>query len=70
MPFVAIWMGIEIIILSEISQKDKYHDMPYMQTLKNSTHKHVYKAETGSQTQNTNLVIKGEGTRDQSGAWD
>ena len=70
MPFATIQMDLENIILSEISQKDKYHDMPYMQTLKNSTHKHVYKAETGSQTQNTNLVIKGEGTRDQLGAWD
>ena len=27
MPFAATWMGIEIIILSEVSQKekDKYH---------------------------------------------
>ena len=27
MPFVATWMGLEIIILSEVSQteKDKYH---------------------------------------------
>ena len=41
-----------------------------MWTLKNSTSEHVYKAETGSQTQNPNLVIKGEGRRDQLGAWD
>ena len=27
MPFVATWMGLEVIILSEVSQteKDKYH---------------------------------------------
>ena len=25
MPFVATWMDLEIIILSEVSQKDKYH---------------------------------------------
>ena len=25
MPFLAIWMQLEIIILSEVSQKDKYH---------------------------------------------
>ena len=25
MPFVAIWMDLQIIILSEVSQKDKYH---------------------------------------------
>ena len=25
MPFVATWMELEILILSEVSQKDKYH---------------------------------------------
>ena len=25
MPFVATWMHLEIIILSEVSQKEKYH---------------------------------------------
>ena len=32
MPFVAIWMDIEVIILSEVSQteKGKYHDITYM----------------------------------------
>ena len=25
MPFAATWMQIEILILSEVSQKDKYH---------------------------------------------
>ena len=30
MPYAAIWMDLEIIILSEVSQteKDKYHTMP------------------------------------------
>ena len=33
MPFVATWMKLEIIILSEVSQKekDKYHDITYME---------------------------------------
>ena len=32
MPFVAIWMDLEIIILSEVSQKekDKYHMLPLL----------------------------------------
>ena len=25
MPFAAIWMELETLILSEVSQKDKYH---------------------------------------------
>ena len=35
MPFVATWMDLEIIIISEISQteKDKYHDITYMWNL-------------------------------------
>ena len=36
LPFVATWMDLEIILLSEVSQtkKDKYHDITYMQNLK------------------------------------
>ena len=36
MPFAAAWMQLEIIILTEISQKekDKYHDITYMCNLK------------------------------------
>ena len=32
MPFASAWMQLAIIILSEISQKekDKYHDITYM----------------------------------------
>jgi len=41
MPFAATWMGLEIIILSEVSQreKDKYHMIhtTYMWNLKNDT---------------------------------
>ena len=30
MPFAAMWMDLEIIILSEGSQKDKYHIISFM----------------------------------------
>ena len=49
MPLTATWMGLEIIILSEVSQaeKDKHNDTAYMQNLKNDL---IYKTETDSQT--------------------
>ena len=36
MAFVATWMGLEIIIMSEVTQieKDKYHDITYIWNLK------------------------------------
>ena len=30
MPFAAAWMDLEIIILSEVSQKDKYHTIYHL----------------------------------------
>ena len=36
MPFGAAWMDLEIIILSEVSQTERYkHDITYMRNLKN-----------------------------------
>ena len=34
LPFAATWIQLEIIILSEVSQKekDKYHDITYMES--------------------------------------
>ena len=39
MPFAATWMQLNIIILSEVSrkQKDKYHMIPHMWNLKYDT---------------------------------
>jgi len=36
MPFAAIWMNLETVILSEVNQKEKekYHDIPFMWNLK------------------------------------
>ena len=75
MPFATTWMDLEIIILSEISQTetDKYHDITYRQNLKKKdTNEFIYKSETNSQTQRTDLWLpngKGGG-RDKSGGWD
>ena len=45
-------MDLEMIILSKVNQKekDKYHDITYMWSLKHNTNKHIYKRKTDSQT--------------------
>ena len=50
MPFAATWMDLEIIILSEESQKekDKYHMISQMWSLKYDTT--ICETETDSQT--------------------
>ena len=52
MPLVATWMQLEIILLSEVSQKemDKYHMITYMWNIKYGTNELIYKMETDSQT--------------------
>ena len=52
------------IILSEVTQteKDKYHTISLMWHLKNNTNELLYKTETNSKTQKTNLQLpKGKG---------
>ena len=60
MPFAATWMDLEIIILSEVSQteKNKYHMISLICGIqKNGTNELIYKKETDSQTQRTNLWL-------------
>ena len=53
-------MGLEIIILSEISQRKT--NITYMWNLKYDTNELIYQRETDSQTWKTNLWLpKGEG---------
>ena len=65
MPFAATWMDLEIIILSEVSQKEKtntiwYH--LYVESKKNDINELIYKTKTDSQTSKTNLWLpKGKG---------
>ena len=49
--FAATWMQLKIIILSEVSQKekDKYHDITYRWNLKYDTNETIYETETESQ---------------------
>ena len=52
-PFSTTWTYLEIIILSEVNQreKNKYHIViTCMWNLKNDIKEHIYKAETNSQT--------------------
>ena len=59
MPFAATWMDLEIIILSEVSQRKTniiWHHL-YVESQKNDTNELIYKTETDSQTQKTNLWL-------------
>ena len=48
-PFEATWMDLEMIVLSEVSQR-KTHiiDITYMWNLKNSTNELIYRTERDS----------------------
>ena len=64
MPFIATWMDLEIIILSEVSQtKTNVIWYPlYVEFLKKDTSEFIYKTETVSQASETNLCLpKGKG---------
>ena len=52
MPFAATGMGLDSVILSEVSQTEKYHNnIPSMWNLKrNDTNELTSKTETGSHT--------------------
>ena len=51
MPFAAIWMDLEIIILKEVNQRQISYDIIYMWNLKqNDTKELIYKTEKDSQT--------------------
>ena len=49
MPFAATWMDLEIIILSEVSQRQILYDIAYILCLKSNTNESIYKTETDSQ---------------------
>ena len=56
-PFAVTWIDLGIIILSEVSQKEKdTYDITYIWNLKYDANEHIYETETDNR-----LVTKGEG---------
>ena len=65
MPFAATWINLEIIMLTEVSQTKTNIMISLIRGIlkKNDTNELIYKTETDSQTQKTNLwVPKGKKT--------
>ena len=62
MPFAATWMDLETVILSEVSQteKEKYHDIPYVWNLKGNDTNELTKRED-SDLENELTVARGCG---------
>ena len=59
MSFVATWVDVAIIILSEVNQteKDKYHMISFTCGKKNNKNELFHKQKPDSQTQKTNLWL-------------
>ena len=73
MPLVAIWLELEIIILSEVSkkEKDKYHMIALICGNWKTKMWHIYKAETDLQIVGNRLMVaKAEGETEKLGVWD
>ena len=57
MPFASTWMQLEILILSEVRERQISYDITYMCNLKYDTNEPIYKTETDSQTYRTDLWL-------------
>ena len=66
MPFVATWVDLEMIILSEGSptEGETSYDITYTRNLKYGTNKLIYETGTDSQAQRTGLWLP------RAGAWE
>ena len=63
MPFAATWTQLEIMILSEVSHKDK-HYLIYMWNWKYDTNEPIWETETIMKIENKVVIAKGEGIRE------
>ena len=67
-------MQLEIIVLTEVSQKKErqiMYDITFMWNLKYGANEPIYEAETDSDVENLLVVTKGVGEgRDGLGVWD
>ena len=70
MPFAATQIDLEIIILSKSDRERQIYDITYKWNLKYNTNELIYKTETDSQAQKTNLWLPKEKGRDKLGVWD
>ena len=59
MPFAATWMQLEIIILSEVRERQLPYDITYMWNLKYGTNERIYKTEIDSDIENRLVAAKG-----------
>ena len=71
MPFVVTGMDLEIIILSEISQRQISYDITYMWNLKYDTKEHIYETNRLTDIESRLLFAKEEGSCRRKGlrAW-
>ena len=58
MTVAAMWINVEIIIVSEVRERQIY-DITYLWNLKSDTNEFIYKMETNSQTQRTDSWLSG-----------
>ena len=72
MPFAAMWMDLEFVIVSELNQRQISYALSYMWTLKNGTNEPIYTTEIRvTDVENKLEFAKGErvGERDKLGDW-